>query len=78
MEIEEIISFLSMRIPLIEITIGNMLAAILIFIIGYFITILATRYIRRAMKKAHMTQLLIEFVSRVSKLLLLIVVLLVA
>jgi len=78
MDIEEIISFLSIKIPLTEISIGNVLAAILILIIGYFIVILATRYIRRAMKKAHMTQLLIEFVNRVSKLLLLIVLFLIA
>jgi len=78
MDIESIESLLSTQIPMTDITVGNVLIAILILIIGYLVVALVVRYIRHAMNKARMAQLLVEFVSRVAKILLLIVVLLVA
>lgn len=78
MDIQEIVSFLSIPIPMTDITLGNVLAAIIILIIGYFVAIIVVKYIRRAMKKANMAKLLIEFVSRIAKLMLLLVVFLVA
>ena len=78
MDIENIESLLSTQIPMTDVTVGNVLIAILILIIGYLVAALVVRYIRHAMNKARMAQLLVEFVSRVAKILLLIVVLLVA
>ena len=78
MDIENIESLLSSPIPMTNITIGNVLIAVLILIIGYLLVALVVRYIRHAMNKAKMAQLLIEFVSRLAKIMLLIVILLVA
>ena len=78
MDIENIESLLSTPIPMTDITIGNVLIAVLILIIGYLLVALVVRYIRHAMNKAKMAQLLVEFVSRVAKIMLLIVILLVA
>mgnify|MGYP006278078431 FL=1 len=78
MDIENIESLLSTPIPMTDITIGNVLIAVLILIIGYLLVALVVRYIRHAMNKAKMAQLLIEFVSRLAKIMLLIVILLVA
>lgn len=78
MDLNDIVSILSTKIPMTDITVGNVLVAILILVIGYLVVALVVRYIRHAMNKAKMAQLLIEFVSRVAKIMLLIVVLLIA
>ncbi len=78
MDLAEINSILSTEILNTNITIGNVIFAILVLIIGYLLVAIVVRYIRHAMKKANMAQLLIEFVSRVTKIMLLIVILLVA
>ncbi|MBS3749787.1 MAG: mechanosensitive ion channel family protein [Candidatus Thermoplasmatota archaeon] len=78
MNFEDINSILSTNVPMTDITIGNVLIAVLILIIGYLIVALVVRYIRHAMNKANMAHLLVEFVSRVAKILLLLVILLVA
>lgn len=77
MDLGEISSILSTQIPMTNITVGNVLVAILVLIIGYLLVSIIVRYIRHAMKKANMAKLLIEFVSRLAKIMLLIVVLLV-
>jgi len=78
MNLQEIISFLSIPIPMTNLTIGNIIITLLILIIGYLLVALVVRYIRRAMTKANMEKILIEFMSRTAKILLLIVVLIVA
>ena len=74
MNLEEIFSSLSSEIPMTGITFGNLLFALIVLVVGYIFVALIVRYIRRAMKKASMADLLVEFVSRVSKILLLLVV----
>ena len=78
MDMESILTFLSIKIPLTDITVANLLTAVIVLIAGYFIVAIITRYIQRAMKKANLEKLLIEFVTRVSKILLFIVVLILA
>ncbi len=78
MDLQEITSFLSIQIPMTNLTVGNIVITILILIIGYILVGLVVRYIRRAMKKANMEKILIEFMSRTAKILLLIVVLIIA
>jgi small-conductance mechanosensitive channel len=78
MNFEDIVSLLSTKIPLTDITVGNVIMAILILVIGYIVVALVVRYIRHAMKKAKMAKLLIEFVSRLAKILLLIVIFIIA
>ena len=78
MDFQEIASFLSIPIPMTNLTIGNIVVTLLILIIGYIIVGFVVRYIRRAMTKANLEKILIEFMSRTAKILLLIVVLMVA
>lgn len=78
MDLQEIASFLSIQIPMTNLTVGNIIITLLILIIGYIIVAFVVRYIRRAMKKANMEKILIEFISRTAKILLLIVILMIA
>ena len=78
MDFQEIASFLSIPIPMTDLTIGNIIVTLLIIIIGYLIVGFVVRYIRRAMTKANLEKILIEFMSRTAKILLLIVVFIVA
>jgi small conductance mechanosensitive channel len=78
MDFQDIISILSTPIPLTNITVGNVLIAVILLIIGYLVVALVVRYIRHAMRKAKLEKILVEFVSRFTRILLLIVVLLVA
>jgi small-conductance mechanosensitive channel len=77
MEFNEITSFLSRKIPMTDISIGNIIVAIIVLLIGYLIVAIVIRYIRHTMNKAKMAKLLVEFVSRVTKILLLIVIILI-
>ncbi len=72
MNLEEIFS---QNIPMIDITYGQLLFSFLVVIIGYLIVSLIVRYIRRSMDKAGLSELLIEFVSRITRMALLVVVL---
>jgi len=78
MDLQDITSFLSTPIPMTNLTIGNIVITLLIVIIGYLLVVFVVRYIRRAMTKANMEKILIEFISRTAKILLLIVVVIVA
>jgi small-conductance mechanosensitive channel len=78
MDINSISDILETIIPLTEVTIGNILTAIIIIVIGYIATKIVVRYIRKAMKKANLAPLLVEFTSRVTKILLLFLVIIVA
>ena len=72
MSIEEIIKFLEIKIPLSNITIFNLISAIIVIVIGYLIAVLVSRYIQKAMLKAKMAKILAIFTSRVVKILLII------
>jgi small-conductance mechanosensitive channel len=78
MDIDSISNILETIVPLTEVTIGNILTAIIIIVIGYIVTKIVVGYIRKAMKKASLAPLLVEFTSRVTKILLLFLVLIVA
>ena len=72
MSFEEIISILETEIPLLNIPIKNIIFAILVIIVGYFVTILVGRYIKKAMLRAKMSEILAEFARRIIKYFLLI------
>ena len=72
MEFKNIIDILSKEIPLTDIKIITVISAIVIIIIGYFISILVSRYIRKIMKKTNIGNLLTEFTGKVIKVLILI------
>ena len=72
MSIDEIITFLEQKIPLTNITIANLLTAIIVIIVGYFIAVLVSKYINKAMIRAKLSKILAEFTSRVIRILLII------
>ncbi len=71
MTIQEI---LETEIPFIGITIFSLLAAIVVIIVGYFVAVLVSRYIRKAMLRAKMAKILAEFTSRIVRILIIIFV----
>jgi len=72
MNLNDIEHFLGQKIPLTEITIGNILMAIIVIVVGYFVAILFSKYIRKTMLKAKMAEILAEFTSRVVRILIII------
>ena len=72
MVLNDIIVMLSTKIPLTNITVGDILLMVLVIFIGYFISIIVSKYVRRAILKAKMTEILAEFTSRVIRILLII------
>jgi small-conductance mechanosensitive channel len=74
LSIDEIIKFLELKIPFSNITIFNLISAIVVIVVGYIIAVLVSRYVRRAMLKAKMAKILAIFTSRVIKILLIIFV----
>jgi len=72
LNIEEIIDFLEIKIPFSNITIFNLISALIVIIVGYLIAVLVSRYIRKAMQRAKMAEILAIFTSRVVKILLII------
>jgi small-conductance mechanosensitive channel len=71
MTIQEI---LETEIPFVGITIFSILAAIVVIIVGYFVAVLVSRYIRKAMLRAKMAKILAEFTSRIVRILIIIFV----
>ena len=69
-----IMEILETKIPFINITVFSIITALLIIIIGYFVAVLVSKYIRKAMLKAKMATILAEFTSRVIRILLIIFV----
>jgi small-conductance mechanosensitive channel len=67
-----------MKIPLTDITLLNLISAIIIIIVGYFVAVLIRRSIRKAMIRANMSKILAEFTSRVAKILIIIFIIAIA
>ena len=74
MSIDEIIELLSKKIPIINISISNILMAIVVILVGYLVAILVSKYIKRLMKRANFSVILVEFASRIVKILIIILV----
>ncbi|UCB58568.1 MAG: mechanosensitive ion channel [Thermoplasmatales archaeon] len=78
MSVEEILEILDKNIIIIGIPVKNVIFAILTLIIGYFIAILASKYVKKVMLKAKIAEILAEFSSRVFRVFLIIVIVMVA
>ena len=65
---------LEMKLPFVDITVFNIVAAIVAIVVGYIVAVAVSSYIRKAMLKAKMEKILAEFTSRVVKILLIIFV----
>jgi small-conductance mechanosensitive channel len=74
----DINDIISMEIPLINITVGNVLSAIIIFIIGYIVSVWISKSIYKSMMKKKIQKILAEFISRVLRILLIFLVLIIA
>lgn len=72
MSYEELINLLTEKIPFINVSLANIILAIIIIIIGYFISIFISKYVIKIMKKSNLSKILIEFTSRVIKILVII------
>ena len=72
MAINEIMDFLSKEIPFLGITIGSIVIAFIIIIVGYFIAVIVSRYTRKTMLRAKLSNILAEFTSRIVKVILII------
>lgn len=72
MNIQDIETLLNNKIPFLGITYGNVILAIVLIIVGYFVALLVSKHIRRAMLKAKMAEILAEFTSRVVRILIII------
>jgi small-conductance mechanosensitive channel len=67
---EEIIDLLTRNIPFLNISIVNIILAIIIIIAGYIISILISKYVIKIMTRAKLSKILVEFTSRVVKIML--------
>ncbi len=74
----EILDILETKIPLINITIFNIIIAILTLIIGVIIASIVARYIKKAMLKGKMNEILAIFTSRIVRLIIIIFVVITA
>jgi len=71
MNIQEL---LETEIPFIDITIFSIITAIVVIIVGYFVAVLASKYIQKTMLKAKMAKILAEFTSRIVRIMIIIFV----
>ena len=74
MDMQSIVDLLSTKIPVVGITIGNVITALIVIIVGYFVTIIVSKYVRKVMIKAKLAEILAEFTYRIVKVILLIFV----
>ena len=72
MNIQDTYNLLQNKIPFTDITFFQIISALIVIIVGYFIAVIVSRYIRKTMLKAKMAKILAEFSSRVIKILLII------
>lgn len=72
MNIHDVEIFVNQKIPFTDVTIGSVILTIAVIIIGYFISILVSKYIQKIMLKAKMAKILAEFTSKVVKVLIII------
>ena len=56
MDMQSIVDLLSTKIPVVGITIGNVITALIVIIVGYFVTIIVSKYVRKVMIKAKLAQ----------------------
>jgi len=74
MDTQSFMDLLSTKIPVVVITVGNVITALIVIIVGYFITTIISKYIRKVMIKAKLAEILAEFTYRIVKVILLIFV----
>jgi len=74
MDMQSIVDLLSTKIPVVGITVGNVITALIVIIVGYFVTAIISKYVRKVLIKAKLAEILAEFTYRIVKVILLIFV----
>jgi small conductance mechanosensitive channel len=74
MSYEEIIELITRKLPVLNISILNFLMAIIVIIVGYFVARFVSKYVAKVMTRANLSKILVEFTSRVVRILLIIFV----
>jgi small-conductance mechanosensitive channel len=74
MDMQSIVDLLSTKIPVVGITVGNVITALIVIIVGYFVTAIISKYVRKVMIRAKLADILAEFTYRIVKVILLIFV----
>ena len=74
MNMQSIVDLLSTKIPVVGITVGNVITALIVIIVGYFVTVIISKYVRKVLIKAKLAEILAEFTYRIVKVILLIFV----
>jgi small-conductance mechanosensitive channel len=74
MDMQSIVDLLSTKIPVVGITVGNVITALIVIIVGYFVTVIISKYVRKVLIKAKFAEILAEFTYRIVKVILLIFV----
>lgn len=72
--VSRIIDILEATVPLVDIPLKNIIFMVLVLIIGYFVTVFVSRYVKKMLINAHISEILAEFARRIVKILLLIFV----
>jgi len=72
MAYEEIIDLLTRNLPFLNISLADIFLAMIVIFVGYLIAILISKYISKIMKKANLSKILVEFTSRIVRILLII------
>ena len=67
MDMQSIVDLLSTKIPVVGITVGNVITALIVIIVGYFVTAIVSKYVRKVMIKAKLAEILAEFTYRIVK-----------
>jgi len=74
MDMQSIVDLLSTKIPVVGITVGNVITALIVMVVGYFVAAIVSKYVRKVMIKAKLAKILAEFTYRIVKVILLIFV----
>ena len=74
MTFEEIIELITRKLPVLNISLLNIIIAIVVIIVGYFVARFVSKYLARVMERANLSKILVEFTSRVVRILLIIFV----
>ena len=71
MDMQSIVDLLSTKIPVVGITVGNVITALIVMVVGYFVAAIVSKYVRKVMIKAKLAEILAEFTYRIVKVILL-------
>lgn len=72
MDLQSIIDILSEKIPFTDFSFLTIISAIIIFVVGYFIAVISSKYIIKIMTKAKMAKIITVFTAKIVKVLIIV------